>query len=188
MTRRRQGGFSLLELLVTLFVIVLATSLVTLNVGGGNRDLALESAVADLAEGANYALDEAQFTGMDYGLLLATRLQRGITHYTWEWLELGPTGWRRPESGKELFAERELPEGVELQLEIEDQVGAEEIFFSGGADPQPQVVLYASGETLPGALDFRSQDDGALLWRVEWGYLGEFQALRRGVPEPEDEP
>ena len=45
----RQGGFSLLELLVTLIVVVLITSLVTLNVGSGSRDIQLEAQLRDIA-------------------------------------------------------------------------------------------------------------------------------------------
>ncbi|MFO7549845.1 MAG: prepilin-type N-terminal cleavage/methylation domain-containing protein, partial [Haliea sp.] len=40
---RPPHGFSLLELLVVLFVVVLITSLATLNVGSGNQDLRLEA-------------------------------------------------------------------------------------------------------------------------------------------------
>ena len=57
---RQPRGFSLLELLVTLFVIVLVTSLVTLNVTSGGGDIRLESSLRDLADGAAYARDEAE--------------------------------------------------------------------------------------------------------------------------------
>ena len=39
----RHRGFSLLELLVTLFVVVLITSLVTLTVTSGGQDIQLEA-------------------------------------------------------------------------------------------------------------------------------------------------
>jgi hypothetical protein len=43
-------------------------------------------------------------------------------------------------------------------------------------------LLYASGETVPGAIDLRSTDTGELLWRIEWGLLGNFRTLPRGRP------
>ena len=41
----RQAGFSLLELLVTLIVIVLVTSLVSLTVSSGGQDIKLQAQV-----------------------------------------------------------------------------------------------------------------------------------------------
>ena len=68
---RRQRGFSLLELMVVLMVVVLVTTLVNLSVSSGGQDIQLQSQVRSLADVASYALDEAQMTGVDYGLLAA---------------------------------------------------------------------------------------------------------------------
>ena len=92
----RQAGFSLLELLVTLLVIVLATSLVTLNVGSGGRDYDIENRMRDLAAGASYALDEAQFTGNDVGLLLWSGDSVGGTVQGYAWRERREGRWREP--------------------------------------------------------------------------------------------
>ena len=67
------AGFSLLELLVALFVVVLVTSLVSLSIGSGGRDQHLQGQVRSLANVAGYALDEAQLRGVDYGLVLFSR-------------------------------------------------------------------------------------------------------------------
>jgi general secretion pathway protein H len=179
---RRQAGFSLLELLVTLFVVVLVTSLVTLNIGSGGRDIELEAQVRSLADVASYALDEAQLLGVDYGLLLERLEAGGELVYGYRWLERRPEGWREPGSGKELFAAQTLPADVELQLELEDVPVAEIAAAEGEGEPSPQVVLYASGEMTPGALELWRRNGGELLWRVEWDLLGRFSLLRRGVP------
>ncbi len=183
----RQRGFSLLEMLVALLIIVLATSLVTLNINTGNEDKRLDSAVRQLTETANYALDEAQFTGMDYGLQFSAVSERGIPHYHWRWRERGPEGWREPASGKEVFAEGDLPEGVELQLTIEDVIQPRDVLDNGSDATDPQLILYSSGETPPGSLDVRAGDRAELRWRVEWSALGDFRALPKGVePAPEE--
>jgi len=187
MGRRRQRGFSLLELLVTLFIVVLVTSLVTLNVGTGGADYEMQGAVEGLADSANYALDEAQFAGWDYGLLITVENEQGGSAFRLQWLERGPDRWRDPLSGKDVFAEVMLPPDVELQLELDGILQEQEIFTRFTELPTPQIVLYASGETAPGALDFIATQSGDLLWRLEWDMLGNFRALRRGEPLAEDD-
>ena len=192
--RGEQRGFSLLELLVALFVIVLVTSLVSLNLGSGGRDIELEARVRNLADVAAYALDEAQLTGRDYGLLLGQEVVEGETLYRYSWRERHADGWRPPASGKDVFAEQVLPAGFDLQLELEDSVfrerelaGDEDGVRDEDEQESPQVVLYASGETTVGLIDVRRRDDGELLWRVQWDLLGRFSVLPRGE-ELEDSP
>ena len=65
MKAKQQGGFSLLELLVALFVVVIITSLVTLSVNSGGEDIELDATVKSLADVSSYALDEAQLRGVN---------------------------------------------------------------------------------------------------------------------------
>ena len=181
----RQRGFSLLELLVTLFVIVLVSSLVSLTMNSGGQEIQLEARVRNLADVAAYALDEAQFTGRDYGLLLQRDVIAGEVVYRYEWRERTGQGWRPPASGKDVFASQALPAGYELLLELEDSPFTESELAAGAEEtPAPQVVFYASGETTAGTIDLRRQTDGELLWRVRWDLLGRFTLLPRGE-EPE---
>ena len=182
MTEGRHGGFSLLELLVTLFVVVLITSLVTLTVTSGGQDIQLEAKLRNLADVASYALDEAQLLGRDYGLLLEEVSVDGELVYRYEWRERLPEGLRPPRSGKEVFAPQELPADLELQLQLED-VPVTELGLADDSDEEeisPQLVFYASGETNAGSIDLRRRAVGELLWRVEWDLLGRFEVLRRG--------
>jgi len=185
-TGLRQSGFSLLELLVTLIVIVLVTSLVSLTVSSGGQDIKLQAQVRNLAEVANYALDEAQMMGRDYGLLLQQGQVDGDTIYSYEWRERRLDGWQTPESGKDVFARQELPVGLEMQLELEDSPSEEIGLGELEEDPEPQVVFYSSGETIEGAIDIRRREGGEILWRVQWDLLGRFKVLPRGE-ELEDE-
>ena len=178
----RQAGFSLLELLVTLLVIVLATSLVTLNVGSGGRDYDIENRMRDLAAGASYALDEAQFTGNDFGLLLWSGDSAGGTVQGYAWRERREGRWREPAGGKDIFAGGELPPSVELRLEL-DGIPVDDELLLRDLDAEPQLVLYASGETTPGAIDLQTREDGELLWRLEWDLLGTTRLLLGGLDE-----
>jgi len=180
----RQGacaGFSLLELLVTLFVIVLVTSIVSFNLSSGGRQVALEGQVRDLADTAAYALDEAQMAATDYGLLVRRYQGEDELQFGYEWRERLENAWKLPQSGKEIFSRRLFPAEVELQLELEDiLVGELPLAGEPGSD-QPQVMLFASGEATVGALNVLQRTDGKLLWRVEWDLLGRFALSRRNL-------
>jgi hypothetical protein len=176
-----------LELLVALIVVVLFTSLANLTINSGGQDIQLQSTVYKLAGVAGYALDEAQMTGVDYGLLLRQDQDTGETIYSYQWLERGLDGWGTPISGKELFAEQRLPPGIALELELEDAPFVE---LSPDDDGEaeiisPQVVFYASGEATVGTINVVQEADGELLWRIEWDLLGRFDVLRRGEAEEE---
>ncbi|MEZ5573984.1 MAG: prepilin-type N-terminal cleavage/methylation domain-containing protein [Halioglobus sp.] len=177
----QQRGFSLLELLVALIVVVLVTTLVNLSVSSGGQDIRIKTLVYELADVASYALDEAQMNGLDYGLLLEEEAQAGETIYTFSWLEHRIDGWNEPLSGKEVFARRSMPPGVSLELELEDAPVVEFSLEDANKDIiTPQVVLYASGETTAGAINVRDIASGDLLWRIEWDLLGRFDVLPRG--------
>ena len=180
-------GFSLLELLVALFVVVMITSMVSLTVSSGGQDVRLESNVRNLVDVASYALDEAQMSGQDYGLLLQEDSDAEEVQYVYSWHRRGLEGWEDLHTHQDVFAPQSLPENIELVLELpdapvtersleaEDEEGEE-----GEERTNPQVVFYASGETTEGTIDVRQRDSGDLLWRVEWDLLGRFELLRRG--------
>lgn len=178
-------GFSLLELLVALFVVIMVTSLVSLNVSPGGSDLRLETQLRNLVGVAGYALDEAEFLGRDFGLLLRELDEDGERVYSYEWRERRPVGWREPESGKDVFRREKLSPDVELELALDDAAIAENSPREDEEGTTPQVIFYASGETTSGAIDVRRRNSGDLLWRLEWDLLGRFELLRRGEEEPE---
>lgn len=187
MTGLRQAGFSLLEMLVTLFVIVIVTSLVALTITSGSQDMQLEARVRSLADVAAYALDEAQLSGRDFGLLLQREQVDGQEVYSYAWRERRPTGWQQAGNGEEIFEPQTLPPDYELELQLEDSpITAVGLADTAEEEEAPQVVLYASGETTVGSIDVRRRNNGELLWRVRWDLLGDFTILPRGE-DPEDD-
>jgi type II secretion system protein H len=175
---RRAIGFSLIEMLVVLFVVVLMTSLVTLNVNSGAQDRELQERLETLMAVADYALDEARFTGSEFGLLfVAGTSDRGEPQVTAFWRQRLAAGWRPPESSGEVFNPIEFPAHVRLQLLLSDQ----EVILADGAAGQPlsgatpQWLLLPSGETEPGELAVLSRASGALQWRLRWDALARFE-------------
>jgi len=85
-----------------------------------------------------------------------------------------------PALGRFVALELELEDAPEVGLSPDEKQEEEE-------GPRPQVVFYASGEAMVGAINVRQQDSEDLLWRLEWDLLGRFKVLRRGEPDEEDE-
>ncbi|MFT4518686.1 MAG: general secretion pathway protein H [Halioglobus sp.] len=183
---KRQRAFSLLELLVVMMVVVMITTMVSLAVSSGSQDIRLQSFVYNLADVSSYALDEAQMTGQDYGLLLREEYEDGAKFYSYNWFERRLEGWEEVDARQEVFASQDMPEGIELELELEDGPFSEreiELNEDGEELIAPQVVFYSSGETTVGAINVRDTATGDLMWRIEWDLLGRFDVLLRGEPE-----
>ena len=187
--KARNHGFSLLELLLVLVIVGFIAGLAGLSVSSGSRPYVVEGSVTVFADTAQYAMDEAQFAGMDMGLLLREESGRETNVFSYEWLQRQPAGWRPPVNDAEIFQARKFPLDVELQLEVEE--GAPELaaeFEDKKTDAlQPQVIFYSSGETTPGTLTLVDAEGGDTLWVLEWDLVGRMTLRRRGV-EDEDEP
>ncbi|MEH6590132.1 MAG: GspH/FimT family pseudopilin [Halioglobus sp.] len=178
--RARQSGFSLIELLVALFVVMLIASLVTLNVNSGGQDIELESRVRGLADISSYAMDEAQLQGRDIGLLIERVVEDADTVYRYSWRERWQEGWRRLKRPDAVLEDDSLPLGITLNLVLEDLPIPELTPDPDAEVAEPQVVFYASGETTPGFMELRREDTDELLWLIEWDLLGRFTLLLRG--------
>lgn len=191
MKRYAQRGFSLLELLVALFVVVIITSLASLGVNSGGSDIELDARVRSLADISGYAVDEAQMRGVSMGLLVEQKNDGADDYFEYGWWENSAEGWRRPAVDEDIYGDQRFPPGLEVELELEDlpvATGAVDSIEAAeeGETIQPQVMFYASGEVTPGALNILSIETGDLLWRVEWDLLGRFVLKRKGEESEED--
>ena len=172
-------GFSLVEMLVVLFVVVLLTGLVSLSVDSGAGDRIVRERVEALAAVATYALDEAQFVGSDFGLLFTRGLNAAGDDVTRaDWRQRLPAGWRAPPAQGEVFAPIEFPGEVELDLVLD---GAQVVLDDAAAAAAqrgraPQWLLLSSGETQAGELSLRERRSGELLWRLDWDALARFDS------------
>lgn len=182
----RVRGFSLIELLVVMLVIVIMTSLATLSMNVGTRERTLEAQLRELANLARHAQEEAQLSGRSYGLLLELDSIEGEPVYRYHWREQRPEGWRQPAIGGELFDPRTLVEGLLLELTLESVPDTPALPAPVTPDAGPQLLFYASGEVSAGSLDVYDRQTNALLWRLQWDGLGRWEMLPEGRSGADD--
>ncbi|NDI01633.1 MAG: prepilin-type N-terminal cleavage/methylation domain-containing protein, partial [Actinobacteria bacterium] len=114
-------GFSLIELLVAVFVIVLLTGVVSLNVGRGGAELELEGEVRHLSGLLAFASAEAGLSATDHGLFIARDSDMDSSGYEGIWLRRFDQGWAAPRASAEVFEPLTLASGFELRLDLSGQ-------------------------------------------------------------------
>lgn len=181
-----RAGFSLLEILLVLMIIGMIASLAGLSVTSGKRPHEIDAAARRFVDVAEYAMDEAQLSGTDLGVRIEYDDTPEGTVYSYEWLQRVGNTWRVAPFDEDAYGRRELPMGIAIVLEIEEDTA--EVEQRGrktedGLPPAPQVVFYASGEAVPGLMTWVDPDSGEVYWELEWDLLGRFQMHQRGLRE-----
>ena len=150
--KRHLRGFTLIELLVVIVIVATITSIAVLSTGLVGDDEALDTERTRLATLIETVQDEALFQGREFGIEFMTASYRFVEFdpLTRQWLDV---------PGDDLYRTRQLPEGLEFELYIDDKrvqllSDPQEL---GDADDDttsspaanayaPHLFVYASGE------------------------------------------
>lgn len=181
----RSAGFSLIEMLAVVFVVVLLTSLVSLNVGSGSADIDRDSEVRQVSSLLSYALTEAEMSGADYGLLIYVAEGLDEPVLKGQWLRRFDQGWSAPIRQNTALETLVFDESVELELRLDEQPPVDFEPLEPDTNPPPQIMLFAGGEMTPGELDWIDQRSGDLLYRLRWDLLGRMTLMPNGQ-EPDE--
>lgn len=113
-SKRLSRGFTLIELLVVIVIVATVMSIAVLSTGLIGDDEALDTERRRLATLIETVQDEALFQGREFGVEIMTSSYRFVEFdpLTRQWLDI---------PGDELFRQRELPEGLEFELLIDDK-------------------------------------------------------------------
>ena len=168
--RSFQPGFTLIELLVVVVVIgiIVSIGLLSLGVLGDDRQLRREAfRIGSLLE---VAQDEAVMQGREFGLEVMLTSYRFVEFdpYQQRWAEV-PT--------EDVFRARELPEGIEFDLLLENksillEIDAEDLSdldaqenANSRKEFAPHILIFSSGDTTPFQLRIvdRAQDYTVIL-------------------------
>lgn len=179
--RRRNHGFSLIEILVVIVIVgtVMTVFILSLGLLGGQKDLRDEA--QRLISLLQLAQDESMMQGREFGLEFMNRAYRFVEFdpLTAQWNEI---------IGDDTLRLRTLPEELELFLFIEDRrvllqqdpaaIRTEE---EKRRNPRveaysPHVLIYSSGDMTPFELHVvREADEQLVMIRNDLG--GEFEFI-----------
>ena len=142
-----QPGFSLIELLVAVFVIVLLTGVVSLNVGRGGAEL--DSRVKSATSlGCSHFPAPRRAVCADHGLFIGKDSDVDSSGYEGIWLRRFDQGWAAPRAALRCSS-AELSTGYELRLDLTGQPEVELLPYEPDLNPSPQIVAWAGGEMTP---------------------------------------
>lgn len=141
--RRLRGGFSLIELLVVLVIVGIFVGSAVLSLGIVGSDREAEREVFRLRTLMELLREEAIMQNRDYGVLFTAA---GYRFYIYDPAALV---WFEPVDDRFLAA-RAL-DGLSLDLRLEDRDITLHADFNDEMlqEPEPQVVMLASGEMTP---------------------------------------
>jgi general secretion pathway protein H len=150
--RKKTRGFTLIEILVVVIIIATILGIALLSMGLIGDDRELDTERKRLATLIEVAQDEAMFQGREFGLELMQSSYRFVEfdQFTFQWSEI---------LGDELFRLRQLPEGMEFDLYVEDKRIVLDPNPKQFADPEkedmsadiedyePHIFVFSSGES-----------------------------------------
>lgn len=178
---RRQtpsSGFTLIEILVVVVIIATVVSIALLSIGVGGDDTELDQERRRLASLIETIQDEAMLQGREFGIEIMVSSYRFVEFdpLVRQWSEI---------PGDDLYRLRQLPDGLEFELFIDDRrielasnperLEDPDKSRNAGVDPfVPHLFVFASGESTVFELHIvRRQMDRRLVLRGD--VLGELE-------------
>lgn len=162
---RACSGFSLLELLVVVTIIAVLAGAAVLSIGTLGSDRELQREAERLQSVIDLLNEEAVLESRDYGVLFTSA---GYRFFLYDYQTLT---WLAP-ADDNLLVQHDLEPPIKLALLLEDrEVELAQSFetMSGLDEPEPQVVVFSSGEVTPFEAEFyRDLTGGRFVLDVEF--------------------
>jgi general secretion pathway protein H len=150
---RRAAGFTLIEIMVVVFIIGLVTAAAVITFGGDHRDTELDKEAQRLDALLAYVREQAELQTRDYGF------RTNGDSYSFVVFDVLTNQWRVAEEDDALRA-RTYPDGIEPAVVVEGRpIVLDEKKKPGLDDFKPQVMIFANGDLSSFEIDL--QRDGS---------------------------
>jgi general secretion pathway protein H len=142
-TRARFGGFTLIELMVVVFIIGLIASAAVITFGGDRRDTELDKEAERINALLEYAREQAELQTRDYGIRINDRA------YSFVVFDVLQNQWRSNDEDDAL-REREFPKGLVPYVVLEGRPIVlnvkKDATKKGIEEFKPQIMIFANGD------------------------------------------
>ncbi len=166
MKATRQSGFTLMEVLLVVLIMGLVAAAVTYTTSGADKQQDLERVARQFMVSTELALDETILSGQFIGIVVEK------DHYKFVYYDEGK--WKPLEHDR-LLGEREMEYDIEMSVVLDglplvqedeedndswfDEPLIEKSEIDKKKFPEPQIMLFPSGEMSAFELAFLSKDD-----------------------------
>jgi general secretion pathway protein H len=136
---RAARGFTLIELMIVVFVIGLVTAGVVISFSGSSRDEQLEREADRLDALFDYVREQAELQTRDYGFRISNR------GYSFVVFDVLANQWR-PAEEDDALRERPFPAGIETEVVVEGRKVVLETRKKDVEDFMPQIMIFSNGD------------------------------------------
>lgn len=136
---RGARGFTLLELMIVVFVIGLVTAGVVISFSGERRDEQLEREAERLEALFDYVREQAELQTRDYGFRISAR------GYSFVVFDVLANQWR-PAEEDDALRERPFPPGIDTEVVVEGRRVVLDVKKKDIDDYMPHVMIFANGD------------------------------------------
>lgn len=137
--RAISSGFTLIEIMIVVFIIGLITAAAVITFGGQSRDSQLDEEAERLAALLDYTREQAELQTRDYGFrtLLSGYQFVVFDPMTAEW---------KVQQEDDALRERRLPEGLVPSLVVEGRKVVLDSQWPKIDDHKPQIIIFGNGD------------------------------------------
>ena len=150
----RPAGFTLIEIMVVVFIIGLITAAAVITFGGEQRDTELDREAERLDALFDYVREQAELQTRDYGFRVNN------VGYSFVVFDVLQNQWRTADEDDAL-RQREFPEGLEPQVVVDGRRIVLDQKKRDLEEFKPQIMIFANGDLTSFEISLRREGGGA---------------------------